>query len=35
MTDITDASRFHVRIVSDNQYPRIEQELAKFDSIKA
>lgn len=31
MTDITDASRFFVKIVGDNQYAKIEQLMAKFD----
>lgn len=35
MTDITDASRFYVRMVADNQYPKIEQEMNKVDFMLA
>lgn len=35
MTDITDASRFHFRILGDNSYSKIDNELEKFDSLKA
>lgn len=35
MTDITDASSFHLRLVNENQYAKIEQELSKFDAIRA
>jgi staphylococcal nuclease domain-containing protein 1 len=31
MTDITDASRFYVRLQNDNQYDKIEKEMAKID----
>ena len=31
MTDITDASRFFVRIVGDNQYSKVEQLMNQFD----
>jgi staphylococcal nuclease domain-containing protein 1 len=35
MTDITDASRFFVRIVGDNQYTKVEQLMNQFDSSAA
>ena len=35
MTDITDASRFFVRIVADNQFAKVEALMNKFDSLKA
>ena len=31
MTDITDASRFYVRLQNDNQYDKIEKEMGKID----
>lgn len=35
MTDITDASRFFIKILGDNQYSKIESELNKFDALAA
>ena len=35
MTDITDASRFFLRILSDNLYPKIEEAMAAFDELGA
>lgn len=35
MTDITDASRFFIKILSENQYDKIEAKMSKFDSISA
>lgn len=35
MTDIQDASYFSLRILSDNQMPKIESEMNKFDPFKA
>lgn len=35
MTDITDASRFFIKIVNDNQYPKIEAAMNKFDALNA
>ena len=31
MTDLQDASHFHVRVVGENQYSKIETELDEFD----
>jgi len=31
MTDISDASYFHMRIVGENKYSVIEEELDEFD----
>lgn len=33
MTDITDASRFHLRVQKGGDYPKIEAELNRFDPI--
>jgi hypothetical protein len=35
MTDITDASRFFVRIVGDNQYSKVESLMNQFDPLDA
>lgn len=35
LTDIIDATRFHVRIVGEHQYPKVENELSKFQPHKA
>ena len=35
MTDITDASNFHIRILGENQYSEIENELDDFDAAEA
>jgi staphylococcal nuclease domain-containing protein 1 len=35
MTDITDASRFFLRFLADNQYAKIEALMNKFDSVNA
>jgi staphylococcal nuclease domain-containing protein 1 len=35
MTDISDASRFFVKIISENQYPKIEVAMNKFDEFSA
>ena len=35
MTDITDASRFFMRILSDNHYPQIEAAMGAFDVLAA
>ena len=35
MTDITDASRFFVRVVGDNQYSKVEQLMNQFDPLQA
>lgn len=35
MTDITDASRFFVRILGENQYPKVENLLSQFDPLSA
>jgi hypothetical protein len=35
MTDITDASRFFVRIVGQNNYSKVEAEMSKFDASTA
>lgn len=35
MTDITDASRFFVKFVNENQYPKIEAAMNKFDEFEA
>lgn len=31
MTDISDASRFYVRVLKDNHYAKIEQEMQRFE----
>jgi len=35
MTDITDASRFFLRILSENRYPEIEAAMSEFDKHAA
>lgn len=35
MTDITDASRFFVKFVHENQYAKIEDAMNKFDDLNA
>lgn len=35
MTDIKDATRFHVRILGESQYNKIDLELEKFNPLSA
>ena len=35
MTDITDANRFFIRILGDNQYSKIDNELDKFNAFSS
>jgi staphylococcal nuclease domain-containing protein 1 len=35
MTDISDASRFFIKFVNDNQYEKIEGRMNKFDYLQA
>lgn len=35
MTDIKDATRFHVRILGESQYSKIDMELEKFNLLNA
>ena len=35
MTDISDASRFFIKFVNDNQYAKIESKMGSFDYLSA